>query len=243
MTARGVAAVLTALLFLAGGCAEPPAEPTARIVSSDEAERLAAVLFLNHDAGGAHLTAVVPVPGLGVSQIEAIVDWRDHLGDGELVTLAPDGRAIERQRVVWGLRSFATVGQKGDWQVDPLQPDRNPLHLALATSLRLASDRPENPQLLINNDASWLRADTLSGTAVDVFSGPRVGDGEARAQGAQQIHYWLDHEGRLRRLEIRNGKPPITLDLSRLGRQRVDAEPALRERLAASGASPSPGTR
>lgn len=243
MRAWTVAVGLAALLFAAAGCGGPPAEPSRRIVSPEEAERLAAVLFLNHDAGGARLTAVVPIPGRGVSQIEGVVDWRDHLGRGELVTFAPDRRAIERREVVWGLRGFATPDQSGEWRADPFLPAQNPVHLALTTSLRLARDRPDNPQLLINNDASWLRKDTVGGTPVDVFSGPRVAGGAPQAAGTQRIHYWLDHEGHLRRLEIRNDDPPITLDLSGQGPQQVDIEPALRARLDAVGASPSPGRR
>lgn len=243
MTGRAIAVVLTALMFAAAACGGRPATQSSRIVNQDEAERLAAVLFLNHDAGGAHLTAVVPIRGRGVSQIDGVVDWRHHLGVADLVTYGSDGRAIERRKVIWSLRGFATPAEEDQWRVDPLEPTRNPVHLALTTSLRLASDRPENPQLLINNDASWLRTDTLAGAPVDVFSGPRVADLEAPASGAQLIHYWLDHEGRLRRLEIRNDDFPITLDLSGQGPQQVDVEAKLRARLEAIGASPSPSQR
>lgn len=197
----------------ATGCAAEG--PPSRTVSMSEAEQLAAVLFLNHDAGGAALTMAIP----GAGTITGNVDWRQHLGIGELRDTSGT-----IQQLAWTLSAVALADSRirEGWIVGPLEPKASAIHLALATSIRLAVDRPENPQLLVNNDAQWLRIETVDGESVNVYSGPRVlGDGRVIEAGRQRLNYWIAHDGFLRRVAILAGQEPITIDLTNLGPQQL----------------------
>ena len=69
--------------------------------------------------------------------------------------------------------------------------------------LDLGSDRPENPLLLQQDGAQWLRSDSVDGAPVDVFTA--TADGNAR--------YWVDHDGLMQRAEVLVGGDWDTVDL------------------------------
>jgi len=54
----------------------------------------------------------------------------------------------------------------------------------------------------LRRSASWLRADTVDGTSVNVFEIPKAAEAGA-AQGQARLRYWVDRTGLLRRLELR----------------------------------------
>ena len=67
---------------------------------------------------------------------------------------------------------------------------------ALAFIAELGATRPENPLLLEQGGALWLRDDSVGGTPVTVFAGPPglgAGVGASSPQGAQaRVRYWVD---------------------------------------------------
>jgi len=185
-----------ALLLALTACSTTP-DP--RPLSIPEAERLALVRFSNYTTGVSAFTASVPSPG-GKLQLTGRVDFVNHLGNADMST---DGRTDQFSRglVQWNLRrlAFATTPST-DWQVRDLQERGSELDGALRLLVNLGADRPENAQLLLQSSARWLRSDKVGDTAVDVFEGPKQQNAaEAR------VRYWLDSDGKLRRLEAKLG--------------------------------------
>ncbi|GGU20438.1 hypothetical protein [Lentzea flava] len=182
--------------------------PDPRPLSVPEAERLALVRFSNYTTGIRAFTASVPSPG-GKLVLDGRVDFVNHLGYAGMRT---DGRDDEFSRglVQWNLgrMAFATNPSAKpvdpvpmiDWQVRDLRERGSELDGALRLLVNLGSDRPENAQLLLQSSARWLRSDRIGDTAVDVFEGPKQKDAtDAR------LRYWLDADGKLRRLEAKLG--------------------------------------
>ncbi|MEV6240273.1 hypothetical protein [Lentzea sp. NPDC051838] len=186
-----------ALLLVLTACGSTP-DP--RPLSIPEAERLALVRFSNYTTGVSAFTASVPSPG-GKLVLDGRVDFVNHLGAASMRT---DGRDDEFSKGVlqWNLgrMAFAAGTERVDWQVRDLRERGSELDGALRLLVNLGSDRPENSQLLLQSSARWLRSDQIGDTAVDVFEGPKQKDAaEAR------LRYWLDADGKLRRLEAKLG--------------------------------------
>ncbi|WP_330277209.1 hypothetical protein OG205_16935 [Lentzea sp. NBC_00516] len=193
-----------ALLLVLTACGST----TPRPLSIQEAERLALVRFSNYTTGISAFTASVPSPG-GRIVLDGRVDFVNHLGYAGMRT---DGRedAVSQGLLQWNLgrMAFATSPSTTavepvpvvDWRVRALRERGSELDGALRLLVNLGSDRPENPQLLLQSTARWLRPDKIGDAAVDVFEGPRQKDAaDAR------LRYWLDQDGKLRRLEARLG--------------------------------------
>jgi hypothetical protein len=204
--------VVLAALLLAGCAAQ--AEPHA--LTNDEAERLALVRYLNYEAGLSAVRATIPT-GAGTLVLTGRVDFVAHVGHAELTT---SGRTDPASTGIlqWnpGLIAFhAGHGQTADdplpsdgWQLRRLRSKGAELDVVLLVLLNLSNDRPDNPQLLRQSTARWLRADTVSGTPVDVFAGPADPGRTAR------LTYWVDHDGKLRRLTIRLDSQPTAAVLT-----------------------------
>ena len=185
-----------ALLLVLTACGSTP-DP--RPLSIPEAERLALVRFSNYTTGVSAFTASVPSPG-GKLLLDGRVDFVHHHGHAGMRT---EGRSDEFSQglVQWNLgrMAFATA-PSADWQVRDLQERGSELDGALRLLVNLGADRPENAQLLLQSSARWLRADRIGDTAVDVFEGPKQKDATD-----SRLRYWLDPDGKLRRLEAKLG--------------------------------------
>jgi hypothetical protein len=194
-----------ALLLVLSACSSTP-DP--RPLSIPEAERLALVRFSNYTTGTSAFTASVPSPG-GKLVLDGRVDFVNHLGYAGMRT---DGRddQFSTGLVQWNLGRMAFAVNPStkpidpipvvDWQVRELRERGSELDGALRLLVNLGSDRPENPQLLLQSSARWLRSDKIGDTAVDIFEGPKQKDAtDAR------LRYWIDQDGKLRRLEAKLG--------------------------------------
>jgi hypothetical protein len=200
---RWVALLL--VLTACGSAAEP------RSLTTSEAERLALVRFTNYSAGVQKFTASVPSPG-GKLLLDGRVDFVNHQGFAAMRT---DGRDDEFSRglVMWNLRTmgFAVSAASAEdippdarWQVRDLQEKGSELDAALRLLVNLGSDRPDNAQLLQQSSARWMRVDRVGESAVDVLEGPQQAGKKASADGAR-LRYWVDADGRLKRLEAKLG--------------------------------------
>ncbi|MDN3020283.1 hypothetical protein [Streptomyces sp. S.PB5] len=91
-----------------------------------------------------------------------------------------------------------------------------PLDVGLRLVLGMASDRPENAQLLAQSGPLWLRDDRIEGRSLDVFSGPRPRpQGSAAPSGSSPLAYWIDDDGDLRRLTATLGQSrTVTVDVT-----------------------------
>ena len=98
--------------------------------------------------------------------------------------------------VTWCAKPVEPAPTEG-WQVRAMRRAGSELDSALRLLVDLAADRPENPRLLRRSTARWLRSDAVDGVVVDVLEEP--------AAGESRLRYWVDADGRLRRVEARLG--------------------------------------
>jgi hypothetical protein len=90
------------------------------------------------------------------------------------------------------------------WDRQPVSHDLSVFDAALAMILQLGDDRPENPLLLQQSDARWIRADRVGEVKVDVMTGPSP---EGAPPGAgTRTRYWVDATGHVLRMEARIGQ-------------------------------------
>ena len=201
----------------AGDAAPAAEESAARPVTVAESERLASVRFRNFDAGSRKVTARYTDQGHEVT-LEGWYDYTTHTGYG---LVSADG--VPSDRVAWDGRVLATttgdrlgepVTSLDGWQAGTLDPRSSPLAIVLTVLAGLGSDRPENPLLIRQGGALWLREDTAGEQKVTVFAGPTDG-AEPDAAG---LRYWVDQSGLAHRVDVRLGKEwaEVTLEYAAL---------------------------
>ena len=102
------------------------------------------------------------------------------------------------------------------WVSHPLDATSSRLDALLITLGGLGSDRPDNPVLLQQAGALWLRTDTVDGTPVTVFASPPTDkplDGTTKVTAdTSPLRLWVDAAALLRRAEIRLGSDWVTVD-------------------------------
>jgi hypothetical protein len=238
---RFAAMVAIALIALAGcsdddsADASPTASPSAgegdgpRPLSGDEAQRLSMMRYTNYTDGVRALRFEVTDGG----RTFAVDGWADFVAHVGYAHVSEDGG--DPRLVAWtlsGITSHEPVGAAGSsdgddggdggpplpppddtaWTSSALTPQQSRLHAMLSLVFQAASDRPDNPLLLQQTDARWLRSDEVGGVPVDVLAGPtadRAHDPATATTAADgsdaTVRYWIDDESRLRRLEARLG--------------------------------------
>lgn len=193
---RQVTGTVVALALLVGACAtggdEAEEAPEPRPVTVAESELLAGVRFRNFDAGSRAVTAVYTDRGHAV-ELKGWFDYTTHTGFG-LVSVDDE----PTDRVTWNGKVVATTDgeQLGrplksldGWQAGKLDPTSSPLAVVLTVLASLGVDRPENPLLIRQGGALWLREDTTADRPVTVFAGPTstpeepAPDGEGAGRG------------------------------------------------------------
>lgn len=160
-------------------------------------------------------------------QVSGWVDFKAGLGYA-----AVSDSTGAAQLIVWthqGISSYAGTGSStalaagqppvpppgldgAAWTTSELVPEQSRLHAALAALLQVGSDRPDNPQLLAQTDARWLRTDVVGGTTVDVVAGPTSdhpydpANATTAPDGSDAVtRYWFDADNNLLRMELRLG--------------------------------------
>jgi hypothetical protein len=183
-------------------------------LTSAEAERLAAVTFAAYRDKMLSVKGTVAT-GTGTVALDGWVDTVDRTG---YALIAPDqGGAFLS---VWGTTQISARDFTGaapplprpedGWTTTDLHAQDSALAAAQLLLVDMSADRPENPQLLLQGGAAWLRSDTVHGQKADVMSGPLP-------QGAtvSNLRYWVGKSGELLRLEARlNGRDWSTFDLA-----------------------------
>jgi hypothetical protein len=185
-------ALAVALGVVGGGCGSD-AEP--RPLDDEEASALSQVLVRNLDAAGASFTADVPFGPGSRLELRGDVDWVEHHGSATLTTFRDadgDGTAEltdEVNEVAWTDDAVALRPQGGAWTTRPADPAGIPLDQVIALIVASAGDQRDNPLLVAQSDASWIRADEVGDVAVDVID------------GGGRIDYWIGDDGLLHRLD------------------------------------------
>ena len=237
-----VAAALAPLLT-AVGCGDDEPEAVAeqeRPLSGEEAELLALTRFRLHQEE--EVPVRMELPGADGSTIEATL----ALAAGTAWGTATFADAPDRV-IAWSTKVVATAAVPEDGAAAPGRADWTTRavgtgvvqDLFLLLALTLGSDRPENPVLLQQGSARFLRHDEVDGTPVTVMSGPRPADEGADATGSR-TRYWVDDDGGLRRFEAYLGAADGSFaTLTRVGSvpevPELDARAAEVLRIAAGG--------
>ncbi|WP_139368555.1 hypothetical protein [Agreia bicolorata] len=179
-------------------------------LSTEQAQRLAIFRFNNFDSGVRAVT--FSIPGAQPVQFSGWIDYAAGAGYGFASTTvdgAPDAGLLRFTPHTLGYQP-TTLGAAplpvpaDGWQDSALNPSATSLSNVVAVLLSLGNDRPDNPQLLQQTDALWLRSDEVDGVPVDVFAGP-TSDAPATAapsNAAPTLRYWIDETGHLLKAEI-----------------------------------------
>lgn len=206
-----------------------------RPVSAAEAQRMALARFRTFQATPSAVTVRAAAPG-GTTVIRAVVDHRTHRAVGSyeagrargLLAWDPSGLAItdgKRRPGAAGpveaggrtrdlLRAVRAVPER-EWTRRAYS--KGPLDNGLRLVLGIASDRPDNAQLLAQSGPLWLREERIDGRSYGVFSGPRPRPQGASAapSGRSPLTYWIDDAGTLRRLTADLGPDrKVTVDVT-----------------------------
>ncbi|MBP2324910.1 hypothetical protein JOF56_005295 [Kibdelosporangium banguiense] len=201
---RTFQAALAASVLILTGCTSAP-EP--HPLTQEQAELLAVVRFTNHDHQVVAFRGRLP-SAAGTLELAGRIDYLRGIGYG---TLRTDGGVGYGSAGVlqWSRRGLAFLAgateasdppPAGQWRLRPIQATGGELDTALALLLDLGNDRPDNAQILRQSGARWLRSDTVDGTPVDVFEGPR-----AAGKAGPRLRYWVAGSGDLRQVEARIG--------------------------------------
>lgn len=212
-----IAAVGTAVVLVTGPRNDP------RPLTDVEAQDLAIARLTNFETGTGRFRVELTSAGQKMA-ISGLVDWTRHIGSAVVHTAGSTDDSANLL-VQWNLNGVAlhpgTVGATDDppappadgrWKVRSLAHTGSDLDSTLLLLLNLGADRPDNPQLLAQSGAEFLRTDRIDGADVTIVTGPASDDGTSR------LTYWLDGE-RMRRVEARLGRAtePATIDLTAAG--------------------------
>lgn len=237
---RCVAAFVACAVAVTAGCgrgqdlpergpsptAETQAEDGPRPLNVEESQRLSLVRFSNFRTGVRAVRFEVADAGSHYG----VTGWVDFTAGFGYTTVLEGRRGAEAPfaLVAWDAATISSHAPASDtgapplpppdvaaddpaWTSSPLSPEASRLHAAMATVLAAGNDRPDNPVLLQQTDARWLRADEVDGVPVDVLTGPTSDHVYDPASGAAAdgsdatVRYWIDHDGLLRRMELRLG--------------------------------------
>lgn len=202
--------IATSVLLLAGCAASPATDTGSRPLSTSEAQLLAIARFNNFDAGTRAVS--ITVAGSEAIAVQGWTDFTEHEGYGSASDAASgaDLGLLAWSQTAIAARDGAVPDQLSPapadgWLAGALDPASSTLHNVLLVSLSLGNDRPDNPLLLQQTDARWLRSDEISGTPVMVVAGPSSDQVATAApiEGRELTRYWVDATGHLLRFEVR----------------------------------------
>jgi len=208
-----------ALTPLVGGCSSGGAhvggEATGpRPLTTDEADRLAIARLSLYRSKVLAIAATIGSAG----QVITISGWLDAVNNEGYALIAPRGG--QPFLSIWDATRVSAQSYAGaqaplphptnGWDTADLSANDSVLAAAQVLLVSLSSDRADNPQLLLQNGAQWVRSDTVNGTRVDVINGPL-----ATGATVSNLRYWVSDKGQLLRLEARlDGKSWSEFDLT-----------------------------
>jgi|GEM_PF-5920054 len=169
-------ALALALAACGGGGGAKPATPTPSAtagaagkgtpVTQEQALVLAQLLERNWEHGGAQFNGTIPFQGQQVP-ISGSVDFRS--GRGKAAVGAP---AADARHYVWTREKVyaQSAPGKASYETQTPNPKGDPVHFAIAFLNLLSAETIDNTANIQDQDARFLRHDTLHGTPVDVYS-------------------------------------------------------------------------
>ncbi|MDQ2698699.1 MAG: hypothetical protein M3Y46_07880, partial [Actinomycetota bacterium] len=216
-----VVAALVGITALLSACTAAPEEPVAtpRPVTTEEAQTLALARFRSFDAGSRPFSTTVRERGADL-HLQGWVDYSTHIGYAS-VTGDFDPEALLWTGSTMGITP-AEPDAAGDpplpipdlddenWISQPIDNTVSRLGALLSVIGGLASDRPDNPLLLQQAGALWVRADTVDGTPVTVFASPPSDEPLTASSppldaDSSGLRLWVTDDGLILRAEVRIG--------------------------------------
>ena len=222
---RASRALAVMVLLVVAACGS--SAPTERPLTTDEADRLASVLFTNHEGGGATFTLSTTFTGTGSTlSMSGVVDWTTLTGQATVTATGQEAGVTEvfwSQNVVVERRPAldavlaATDHPTVRYVYRAVDTGTRQLDRAIGILLGLASAQRENAILITQKEGSaFLRADKWRGETVDVL---RYGS---------QNRFWLKQgTSVLRRFDgnAAAGSAPIIIDFLQTGKRSVSPPP------------------
>jgi hypothetical protein len=188
-------------------------------LTDEQASALSQVLLRNLESGGASVEADVPFgPGTRLT-LDGDVDWADHTGRATLTTFSDgdgDGTAERRDEVTevaWSEQEVALRPEDGEWSVRAADPRNTPLDQVIALIVGAAGPERDNPLLVAQSAATFVRTDSVDDVAVDVID------------GGGPLTYWIGvDDGALHRLdaEIAGFEGTTTITFTDHGSRTID---------------------
>lgn len=185
------------------------AGPGPRKLTDAEALRASVMRFQNFRTQGVHVRALVPAGG-GTALVEGDVDYRRRLGFAKVTNAGPASGVYQ-----WNASKVLTWTAKGRSPTRPvklpvrvaterkLEPRKYPLDAVLSILLQLGAAKPDE-RAKLQRTATFMRATGIGDISVDVVRGARRPDGRV-------LDYWVDANGRLKRITTRlSAAPPVT---------------------------------
>ena len=219
-------ALVAALALSACGGEPPDPDAGARPVTTEEAQLLAVARFNNFDAGTRPVRSSVTEQGTALA-LQGWFDYASHVGYAAVTG------EFDPQSLLWTASAAGIADAAPDAEGNPplpipvsltsgesrgLDPTSSRLDALLAVIGSLGSDRPDNPLLLQQTGALWLREDTIDSTAVTVFAAP-PSDTPPDASSppitadTSSLRLWVDAAGLMRRAEVRLGSDWTTIEM------------------------------
>lgn len=225
--------IITALVLagtLLAGCTGAPEDPdaSARPVTTEESQLLAIARFRNFDAGSRPFTTEVTERATDL-HVRGWIDYVSHIG------YAAATGSFDPEALLWTGATVGIIPASPDadgnpplpipalddqaWLSHPLDPSSSRLDSLLAAIGALGSDRPDNPLLLQQAGALWLRTDEVDGTPVTVFAAPPsdeplTADSPPIDAETSALRLWVDETGLMLRAEVRIGDSWSTVDFA-----------------------------
>ncbi|MFF1635340.1 hypothetical protein [Leifsonia sp. NPDC058248] len=232
MTSKVIAALALGTLLLAG-CADASTD-TARHLTQSEAQLMAVARFKNYNTGTRTIIATIH-DGTDEWNVRGWYDYARDVGYASLTNARGGTTARAAALLLWSKHLLFSRNADGlagrsmpplpvpdasqledKWKSTPYEPTEFAAHAALLILASLGFDRPENPLLLRQSDAQWLREDHLGKTPVDVFAGPTGASADdsgptspatdrPASPETSTVRYWLNRSGLMLRVEMRLG--------------------------------------
>ncbi|MEU6465120.1 hypothetical protein [Streptomyces sp. NPDC046976] len=214
-----------------------------RVLTADEANRLAITRFLNYQAGGRAVTITVPSAAGGLV-VTGSVDYRAGIGYG---VVRGAGRDTSSDGLIQWTAATVLVHPMTDvpatapaspppsgWYRRALQKSGSSLDSSLVIALGLGSDRPDNAELLPQNGAELVGKGTVRGHSVEIMTGPnaRTASGNSFAPGANTgsaVRYWIGGDGTMYRVRagMASESQPVVIDFDNRKYVPVRAAPGV----------------
>ncbi len=200
-------------------------EPAEHIVTSAQSELLAITRFKNFDSGSRSISTVSTQSGSEL-HLKGWVDFASGIG---YVAVTGD---FPPQALLWTASTVGIIEQPPDasgnpslpipplssqsWQSRPLDAASSGLDALLSVIGNLGQDRPDNPLLLQQSGALWIRDATINGLKVSVFAAPPsdspIADGTTPAAEDAVLRLWVAADGVMHRAELKLGGSWTTVD-------------------------------